>query len=123
MLGTSKLSYSSMSIRNAPDGQDYLMHPSQEFLRFQSYISPKSGLGVTSPGMGRFILECVVAYLSRSLVLSNPDNSLAIWLRSPFVEFDSAKSLIEAMQSSLVVLGIGRIHGFCASSEADATLS
>ena len=38
-------------------------------------------------------------------------------------EFDSAKVLIEAMQSSLVVLGIGTIHGFCASSEADATLS
>ena len=38
-------------------------------------------------------------------------------------ECDSAKVLIEAMQSSLVVLGIGTIHGFCASSEADATLS
>ena len=38
-------------------------------------------------------------------------------------EFDSAKVLIEAMQSSLVVLGIGSIHGFCASSETDATLS
>jgi hypothetical protein len=33
------------------------------------------------------------------------------------------KVFIEAMQSSLVVLGIGTIHGFCASSEADATLS
>jgi hypothetical protein len=38
-------------------------------------------------------------------------------------EFDRAKVLIEVMQSSLVVLGIGTIHGFCASSEADATLS
>src|SRR5580698_8699697 len=84
MLCTAKLSYSSVSIRNAPAAQDYLTHPSQEFLRFQSYISPKSGLGVTSPGMGRFILECVVAYLSRSLVLSIPDSSLAIWLGTPF---------------------------------------
>jgi hypothetical protein len=38
-------------------------------------------------------------------------------------EFDSAKVLIEAIQRSLVVLGIGTIRRFCASSEADATLS
>jgi hypothetical protein len=96
MLCTSKLSYSSVSIRNAPAAQDYLTHPSQEFLRFQSFagaLKPRQLFG----------------------------DLAEIALRQ--FEFDSAKVLIEAMQSSLVVLGIGTIHGFCASSEADATLS
>ena len=73
------------------------MHPSQEFLRLQSYIScalkPRQVLG----------------------------DLAEIALRQ--FEFDSAKVLIEAMPSSLVVLEIGTIHGFCASREADATLS
>jgi hypothetical protein len=97
MLCTPKLSYSSVSIRNAPAAQDYLTHPSQEFLRFQSFagaLKPRQLFG---------------------------DDLAEIALRQ--FEFDSAKVLIEAMQSSLVVLGIGTIHGFCASSEADATLS
>jgi hypothetical protein len=96
MLCTPKLSYSSVSIRNAPAAQDYLTHPSQEFLRFQSFaaaLKPRQLFG----------------------------DLAEIALRQ--FEFDRAKVLIEVMQSSLVVLGIGTIHGFCASSEADATLS
>jgi hypothetical protein len=38
-------------------------------------------------------------------------------------EFDSAKVLIQVVQSSLVALGIGATHGFCANCEANATPS
>jgi hypothetical protein len=86
-----------MSIRNAPAAQDYLMHLSQEFLRFQSYIS--------------------CALKPRQLL----GDLAEIALRQ--FEFDSAKVLIEAMQSSLVALEIGTGHGFCPCSEADAALS
>jgi len=55
------------------------MHPSQEFLRFQSYIS--------------------CALKPRQLL----GDLAEIALRQ--FEFDSAKVLIEAMQSSLVALG------------------